>query len=233
MNYEEGINWNDRKTKWLIINALKEMELGNTWTPQKTSYILMNTGDKNLSLIRCIKHPEIIESLKRIHALLIDSGFTYTENDVIWDDVPFNEQEMSELAQEYVETEIDCWKCTCGIRLKEMNFDDVFPEYHKYDKNSSQSQNEIWVYNVECPCGLVNRISSGNFYLMHGDFRVNQCKIGSLRIQGLTRQEICDYIYDYDNDLIIVGPTLKGVKIPPWMWGVVCIPIINQQDGGE
>ena len=233
MNYEEEINWENRKTKWLIKKVIKQMGIGDTWTPQSTSYILMKTDDKNLSLIRCIKHPEIIESLKCLHALLIDSGLTYLENDVIWDDIPTNEQEMSTLAQEYIMTEIDCWKCTCGILLKEMNFAEVFPEFYKYDKNYTHMRNEIWVYNIECSCGLVNTTSPQDFNLMHGELRTHQCKVGSLSIQGLTRQEICDYIYDYDWDPIIIGPTLKGVKIPPWMWGVVGIPIINQQDGDE
>ena len=70
---------------------------------------------------------------------------------------------------------------------------------------------------------------------MFGTERLHLCDTGGVRYRGLTRQEICDKIeagYVSEN-FTVLGKEQHGVKIPPWMWGVVAIDVKLEQGEEE
>ena len=76
-----------------------------------------------------------------------------------------------------------------------------------------------------------------DFQTMFGVERFHMCDTGTTVYRGLTRQEICDKIEAgfASEDFTVLGKEytrslFDGVKIPPWMWGVVAIDAKLEQE---
>tara|TARA_R100000900_G_scaffold5229_1_gene5979 strand:+ start:1270 stop:1995 length:726 start_codon:yes stop_codon:yes gene_type:complete len=241
------MNENEIKIEWLAKNTIRWAEghfaslpLGGIWSPEGQGFLVMKSDEREFTLIQAVKHPAVIEALKGLHSLLFEIGYTYAElPDVKWDDPPNNDDEIEEITERHKEVVVQSWKFESGYPLKESDITDVYPIHQETQEILSEDgetqELEIWTYTLTSPSGEEVKVVPEDFMTMFGTERLHLCDTGGVRYRGLTRQEICDKIeagYVSEN-FTVLGKEQHGVKIPPWMWGVVAIDVKLEQGEEE
>lgn len=241
------MNEDEIKIEWLAKNTIRwaeghfaSMPLGGIWSPDGQGFLVMKSDEKEFTLIQAVRHPAVIEALKGLHSLLYEVGYTYVElADVKWDEPPNNDEEIEAITESHKEVVAQSWKCECGHPIREIDISDVYPinieTQEELDDDGVMQKLELWMYKLDCTCGKVIDVMAEDFQIMHGAKRFHMTDTGTAVYRGLTRQEICDKIEAgvMSNDFTVLGKEHHGVKIPPWMWGVVAIDAKLEQEEEE
>lgn len=232
------INWLDQSTRVWAEEFFQAMPLSGVWAPEGQGFIMQKNDVKELTLIRAVKHPLTIESLNGINNLLFELGYSYSEDGVLWEDAPNNDEEIEAIVTSHKQTVVDSWKCECGNPLKEIDIKEVYPIFIEKQQGTDGSHYEHWNYQLDCPCGKGIDMDPHDFQIMHGMKRFHMYSqpqksgMPNKILRGLSRQEICDFDEEGKHTFIVLGKSQGDKKIPPWMWGVVAIDSAYEDDNG-
>jgi hypothetical protein len=236
----EEIDWMERSnTRW-VEQHLDEMSIGSYWTPEGMGFMIQKIKDKKINLVRCINHHEILKTIAGLKLLVFDLGYTFSEDDANFDDLPSTQDEAVELEKEYEDVVISSWKCECGFPIVEMDARKYFPtlvdttEY--LDEQGELKEREWWGMPLICPsCSVENMLTPDVFLKSHSERLLHRATHDGVIYQAHTRYTLAEIVEDgeYDaNNFKTFGFTLGGEKLPHWMQGQHCEMIVLE-DGEE
>ncbi len=237
---EENVDWM-KNAEW-VKNHLDGMNVDSYWSPDGMGFLLKKVEDKKLVLVRCINHYTVLRSISGLKTLAFDLGYTVSDSDIEFDDVPESSEDAQRINDLYKQIIVDNWKCeSCGFPIVEMDASNVFPTLiettEMLDEDGNVVEYDWWGMILVCPsCGHETTMTIENFTNSHGEVLVHRIKDGNTIYQAHTRQVLVDMVesgeYDASKFCLLGSTSPSGEKIPMWMQGQYCEMIVLE-DGEE
>ena len=183
-----------------------------------------------------------MRSISGLKTLGFDLGYTISDSDIEFDDVPESSEDAQRINDLYKQIIVDNWKCeSCGFPIVEMDASNVFPTLiettEMLDEDGNVVEYDWWGMILVCPsCGHETTMTIENFTNSHGEVLVHRIKDGNTIYQAHTRQVLVDMVesgeYDASKFCLLGSTSPSGEKIPMWMQGQYCEMIVLE-DGEE
>jgi len=125
------------------------------WFPEGGGFIVKKVEDKKVSLVRCVNYSTPMKNVTGLKLLLFDLGYSFTDEDAQWDDVPLNEEDMDKMNEDYNNTIVASWRTSSGFPLSEIDGLKYFPKIvHTQEVLSEDGDiTELyhWAVPLRCP----------------------------------------------------------------------------------
>lgn len=213
-----------------------EMSVGGLWMPEGSGLTYVKVNDETWKLRSMVDSEEARDNHSRMKVLMFDVGVKVLDKDAEIMPMPDSPEEAY-MQEVHMKREIaQSWADKDGTLLKDMNMEDVWPEYVEEKEilldNGETTTIEVWAYRTTNPnTGDTISIDPDDFHLLMGDEYFMRFRTKMYEYRALSRQEMVEYIDECKGlgvsstgvgSKYIDGGEEGEVKIPPWLWGTYC-----------
>ena len=219
---EEMIAWGKEHFDAIPIDGI--------WSPDGSGVQYKKTGDKSWSLMFMYNHPTSQEQHEKFKLLMEACDYIVHEGDGVQKVVPpLDPQAQMQEDYERRQSVAQNWKCPeCEYPLANNDLDERIDEYVEDMEielsNGEHTNIELWRCLIHCQgCGTVIPMEPDDYHLLAGDEHFMRWRNGGYQYFALTRGEMKDLA---DAGVLkgeVLGSTLNGDKVPPWMWGIYAV----------
>lgn len=236
---EGEIDWMNNSMMQHVKDTFEGMRIDSVWFPEGGGFIVKKVEDKKVSLVRCVNYSTPMKNVTGLKLLLFDLGYSFTDEDAQWDDVPLSEEDMDKMNEDYNNTIVASWRTSSGFPLSEIDGLKYFPKIvHTQEVLSEDGDiTELYHWAVPLRCPETDEeviVNPQDYSLLYGAEALHRVLHEGVIYQAHTRGKMAELIelgeYDASNYKTL-GFTLDGEKIPEWMIGQHCEMIVI--DRGE
>ena len=225
---KEDIEW--------TVGHLETIQIGGVWAPGGAGTEYERTGERELSLMRIVQHPDAGEMHSRILRTLSETDWIVVEENAEMVVPPLNPQEaqfQELLRQQEIAAGWICQGEGCEQRLVNMPLEDAQWVSHgmqaALDLEGKAIEQERWSVLVVCDaCGTELHLDPQNYGLLGGDELFFRWAMPNGVYTVLTREQVVEMVDSgvADDVCLALGSSLyenSGIPVPPHMRGTYCM----------
>ena len=209
-----------------------KIPIDGVWAPDDSGVQYRKMTETSFALIFMLNHPMAQNHHEKFTHLMEACGFTMEEpNGLEMATPPLDPNAQAEMQFQAKQELAQTWACECGFPLA--NNDLEISKYEHIETDDTDAPNgtakpiDLWRVVIRCAsCGQDINMDPDDYHLLAGDDLFMQWNSGAHEYVAQTREQLVDYAEnEASNEVIggvitILGKTIKGERVPPWMRGV-------------
>jgi hypothetical protein len=240
---------NEEDIEWTTAH-LESMQIGGVWAPGGAGTEYERTGEREMSLLRIVQHPDAGEMHRRILMTLERTDWSVVEENAEMVLPPLNPQEaqfQQLLRQQEIAAEWDCQNPECEQKLVNMPLEDGVWTSHgmqaALDEEGQGIEMERWTVGVMChECGTPIHLDPQDYGLLGGD----ELFFRWVTLDGvytvLTREQVVEMVDSGVSDDVCHALGSQScerlhnedgpIPVPPHMRGTYCMfaPSLGEEE---